>query len=80
MLCVIFVPSNKQTNKTKMNKQETINQLNKEITLINEQINNLFGRKKIDRITNIDFSNKLRDLQEIATAKENRILHIQLFE
>lgn len=63
-----------------MNKQETINQLNKEITLINEQINNLFGRKKIDRITNIDFSNKLRDLQEIATAKENRILHIQLFE
>jgi len=75
-----YICTIKQTNKTKMNKQETINQLNKEITLINEQINNLFGRKKIDRITNIDFSNKLRDLQEIATAKENRILHIQLFE
>ncbi len=63
-----------------MNKQETLNQLNKEITLIDEQINNLFARKKIDRITNINFSYKLRDLQERATVKENRILHIQLFE
>tara|TARA_R110002096_G_scaffold46182_2_gene123315 strand:+ start:420 stop:611 length:192 start_codon:yes stop_codon:yes gene_type:complete len=63
-----------------MNKQETVNQLNKEITLIDEQINNLFGRKKIDRITNINLSYKLRDLQERATVKENKILHIQLFE
>lgn len=63
-----------------MSKQETVNQLNKEITLIDEQINSLFGRKKIDRITNIDFSYRLRDLQERATVKENRILHIQLFE
>ena len=63
-----------------MSKQETLNQLNKEITLIDEQINNLFARKKIDRITNIDFSYRLRDLQERATVKENRILHIQLFE
>tara|TARA_R110002073_G_scaffold212802_1_gene373105 strand:+ start:894 stop:1085 length:192 start_codon:yes stop_codon:yes gene_type:complete len=62
-----------------MNKQETVNQLNEEITLLDEQINNLFARKKIDRITNIDFSSKLRDLQEKATVKENRILHIQLF-
>ena len=63
-----------------MNKQETVNQLNKEITLIDKEINNLFSRKKIDRITNIDFSNKLTDLQERATVNENKILHIQLFE
>ena len=59
--------------------KETVNQLNKEISLIDEQINNLFARKKIDRITNIDFSSKLRDLQERATVNENKILHIQLF-
>ena len=62
-----------------MNRQETVNELNKEITLIDEQINNLFARKKIDRITNMDFSYKLRDLQERATVNENKILHIQLF-
>ena len=61
-----------------MNKQETVNQLNKDITLIDEQINNLFARKKIDRITNINFSHKLRALQEKATVNENKILHIQL--
>lgn len=63
-----------------MNKQETVNQLNKEITLIDEQINNLFGRKKIDRITNIDFSHKVTALQEQATVKRHKITHLNLFD